>query len=310
MPKTSKRAKPKIASATTATNSNESMAAQPDEKFVASQDEVFELLRGESVFANSIGSGVLGLDQGSILREMSEARRSHLRFQMSEAGGKRTLEEAKRYIDIQESDELDQTLKRIWSQSVDQASWTDLMQVYRHSPAMAKRIWQLIKQEAAKELASGNRMAAALETVEWQRDTWQRAQFLAIREGFAAEWQPRGGIENALIDMMAQAFSEYLHWSSEVHKRTTTEMKILYDSEEERRALAERGHWVPPRLSEHQSVEHAMQMMDRFNRLFLRTLRQLRDLRRYSAPVTINNPKQVNIASDGGKQINVTPNDL
>ncbi|MDX2031597.1 MAG: hypothetical protein SF339_13055 [Blastocatellia bacterium] len=44
-----------------------------------------------------------------------------------------------------------------------------------------------------------------------------------------------------------------------------------------------------------------MQMADRFNRLFLRTLRQLRDLRRYSAPITINNPGQVNIAADGGK---------
>jgi hypothetical protein len=36
----------------------------------------------------------------------------------------------------------------------------------------------------------------------------------------------------------------------------------------------------------------------------LRTLRQLRDLRRYSMPVTINNPAQVNIAADGGQQVN------
>ena len=31
----------------------------------------------------------------------------------------------------------------------------------------------------------------------------------------------------------------------------------------------------------------------------------MRDLRRYSVPVTINNPKQVNIAADGGQQVNV-----
>ncbi len=48
---------------------------------------------------------------------------------------------------------------------------------------------------------------------------------------------------------------------------------------------------------------HTVKMTDRFNRIFMRTLRQLRDLRRYS--VTINNPKQVNIATDGGKQVNV-----
>jgi hypothetical protein len=41
-------------------------------------------------------------------------------------------------------------------------------------------------------------------------------------------------------------------------------------------------------------------MADRFNRLFLRTLRQLRDLRRFNLPVMINNPQQVNIAADGG----------
>ena len=37
----------------------------------------------------------------------------------------------------------------------------------------------------------------------------------------------------------------------------------------------------------------------------MRVLRQMRDLRRYSVPVTINNPKQVNIAADGGQQVNV-----
>ena len=37
-------------------------------------------------------------------------------------------------------------------------------------------------------------------------------------------------------------------------------------------------------------------MVDRFNRIFLRTLRALRDLRRYSPSVTIQNAGQVNIA--------------
>ncbi len=58
-------------------------------------------------------------------------------------------------------------------------------------------------------------------------------------------------------------------------------------------------------VSEQQDIEHAVQMADRFNRIFMRTLRQLRDLRRYS-PVTINNPNQVNIAANGGQQVNVS----
>ena len=36
----------------------------------------------------------------------------------------------------------------------------------------------------------------------------------------------------------------------------------------------------------------------------MRTLRQMRDLRRYAPAVTIAHAQQVNIAADGGRQIN------
>ena len=42
-------------------------------------------------------------------------------------------------------------------------------------------------------------------------------------------------------------------------------------------------------------------MVDRFNKLFLRTLRALRDLRRYAPTVMIYNAGQVNI---GQQQVN------
>ena len=42
-------------------------------------------------------------------------------------------------------------------------------------------------------------------------------------------------------------------------------------------------------------------MADRFQRMYMRTLRALRDLRRYSSKIMINNPAQVNI---GEKQFN------
>jgi len=71
------------------------------------------------------------------------------------------------------------------------------------------------------------------------------------------------------------------------------------------RARYDEGDWQPPRQTAAEYLEHTTQMADRFNRMFLRVLRQMRDLRRYSVPVTINNPKQVNIAGEGGKQVNV-----
>ena len=42
-------------------------------------------------------------------------------------------------------------------------------------------------------------------------------------------------------------------------------------------------------------------MVDRFNRLFLRTIRQLRDLRRYRKQIVINQAVQVSI---GHQQVN------
>ena len=43
-------------------------------------------------------------------------------------------------------------------------------------------------------------------------------------------------------------------------------------------------------------------MVDRFNRIFLRTLRALRDLRKHSPALIVQNAGQVNV---GDKQVNV-----
>lgn len=64
------------------------------------------------------------------------------------------------------------------------------------------------------------------------------------------------------------------------------------------------GYWTRPTITEVQSLGQAVQMADRWKRIYIRTLRQLRDLRRL-APVTINNAGQVNIAAEGGNQVNL-----
>ena len=62
----------------------------------------------------------------------------------------------------------------------------------------------------------------------------------------------------------------------------------------------EEAKWQPPRLSSSMAIDQAAGMLDRFNRMFMRTLRQLRDLRRYT--VVIQSADQVNI---GQQQVNV-----
>jgi hypothetical protein len=102
-----------------------------------------------------------------------------------------------------------------------------------------------------------------------------------------------------MVETLVQAHMCYNHWLGVAMNAA----EYSYNAVEQHNKREEK--WQPPRLSAAEMVENAMAMADRFNRLFLRTLRQMRDLRRYSVPVTINNPKQVNIAADGGQQVNL-----
>jgi hypothetical protein len=67
--------------------------------------------------------------------------------------------------------------------------------------------------------------------------------------------------------------------------------------------MHEARYYESLRVTTVEAIDQAAAMVDRFNRLFLRTLRQIRDLRRYSPSLVINNPSQVNIAN---QQVNTT----
>ena len=187
--------------------------------------------------------------------------------------------------------------ERVSESPNDQISWWDLSLLAEQSDVNATAIWERIKQAARDELSSGHRAGEVVECHLHSRP-FQRARFLAIRQAFIEEWKPRGGIEQALIDSMAQTYFSYLNWLG-IH---TTHSEI--EAEKENDYYQRRGKRKERPEYKLMHLEQSFQMAERFNRLFLRTLRQLRDLRRYSAPVTINNPKQVNIATDGGQQVN------
>jgi hypothetical protein len=124
-----------------------------------------------------------------------------------------------------------------------------------------------------------------------------------IREGFKNDWQPRGAVESGLVDMLAQTYVAWHYWLSRSFSIADNEATVSEQMAKTRRPYDDAGHWQPMRLSYADQLERMMQMADRFQRMYLRTLRQMRDLRRYSVPVTINNPVQVNI-NEGGQQVN------
>ncbi|QJW97261.1 hypothetical protein FTUN_4831 [Frigoriglobus tundricola] len=181
----------------------------------------------------------------------------------------------------------------------DQVSFFDLHQIARTDPDRAAARWEEIKRAALDELRTGHRAAAAAET--FNDNAWQRARFLALREDLSAEWQPRNGIERQLLDTMAQAQAGYLVW---LHRLTAYTSLESCTSD---RRIKDEGRWQPPRQSDADTTEQAAAMMDRFNRIFLRTLRALCDMRRHSTPVIVQNGGQMNVAQQQVNLSSVSP---
>ena len=175
--------------------------------------------------------------------------------------------------------------------------WRDLSYTEQLEPGAGFEVYDHIKQAARDELESGDRAAEVIASS--MTRPWIKARYLALRESFIADWKPTGSIETRLIEMMAQLYTEYEHWME------LSVQRVAFECQEERYQIETRGKWRAVSVNGDVHAQQAAEMADRYNRLFLRTLRQLRDLRRYVVPVTINNPQQVNIAAEGGQQVNV-----
>ncbi len=254
---------------------------------------------------------------GSLLREMQHAYLERVAYYRSTAGGSYSLEDARAaaYHQCKDVEEAKLELDKLRSYPLNIIGFVDLLPLMTIAPRMAEEFWDNMKVDALMEFESGHLASKALMPVSYMRTAWNAACYLGLRASLKHEWQPRGGIELSLIDMMAQAYLQFQHWLKEsVLRSQTSERQLHPDYVHWQRMKKPKekvfgfldGYWYRPFVSELTAIEHAAQMADRWNRIYMRTLRNLRDLRRYSVPVTINNPQQVNIAADGGQQVNVT----
>jgi hypothetical protein len=176
-----------------------------------------------------------------------------------------------------------------------EVTWGHMAALAEVNPDDALMLWQRVRQAADDELESGKRGA---KVVGHNADPYALAQYLAIRDAFADQWKPQGGIESAMIEMLAWAYSLQMYWSTTAHQRA---IGICDDQEKTLKRYASSG-WKSPHQSVADAIEQAHSLADGYNRQFLRVLRQLRDLRRY-APVVIQNAQQVNV---GSQQVNVS----
>ena len=179
-------------------------------------------------------------------------------------------------------------------------AWFHLALLEKDDPGAAARRWREAKEYALKELASGHRAAKSLAWTGSGDDPYTRARFLALRNSLIEDWKPRGAMERLLIDILAQIHTMHERWL-----RTATVWQVILADEQERElGKSDKNTDGPllPRLSAAKTIEQAMGMLERWNRIFVRTLRALRDLRRYSLHIQAG---QVNIAAAGGRQVNV-----
>jgi hypothetical protein len=179
--------------------------------------------------------------------------------------------------------------------SVEEIGWGHMSAVGEVNIEDACKLWGRVREAADDELESGKRGAK----IAGENTTpYSLAQYLAIRDSFADQWKPQGGIESAMVEMLSISYSLQMYWSTVAHERAMR----THDAQGDQVRRYESNGWKSPYQSEADAVDQAHRLADGYNRQFLRVLRQLRDLRRYT-PVVIQNAAQVNV---GNQQLNVS----
>jgi len=227
----------------------------------------------------------------SIVQEMAQAFIGTIEFYKADYGGAKPHDEAVKEV-LSMNERRREYVEGLQPEKVD---WTHIAAVAEISMNDGLILWAKVREASDEELESGRRAAKVTGD---NIQPYALAQFLAIRDSFADQWQPNGGIESAMIDMLTIAFSLQMYWSTIAHQRA---FQTHNDQHKEIEKLESAG-WKSPYQYQANAVEQAHRLADGYNRQFLRVLTQLRDLRRYAPVVIQNNGGQVNV---GAQQINV-----
>jgi len=175
-------------------------------------------------------------------------------------------------------------------------SWSIMGELEDSEPGSFAILWERMKEVARDELESGQRAAAV---ACGQDSPLNRARFLVLREKYIDEWQPRNVLESQLIDAICQAQTIREYWMKLATERVATECMV------ERFTIELHGKRREHIIDGTESAREAREEAERWDRVFLRSIRALRDLRRYAAAVIVNNQGgQVNVATDQSQQTN------
>ena len=171
--------------------------------------------------------------------------------------------------------------------------WDDMRRMEKAETGSSEKIRELLLRQARAEIKDGRRGARAV--AYGTLTPLDEARYLALVEELSEGWNPRNGIERTLIEQMAQAHIQYLHWQHRLNKISSG----MAWEEPKRPSASGKEPWLA-RVTQSEAANQAANMADRSQRMFLRTQRALRDLRRHS--VTIERVDQLNM---GEQQVNI-----
>ena len=181
--------------------------------------------------------------------------------------------------------------------SPEDLTWNAIGQLEDAEPGSFATLWERTKQYARDELESGQRAASV--AIGDDRPL-TRARFLVLREKYIDELQPRNVLESQMIDAICQAQTIREYWMKLATERVAVECEV------ERFEIEVRGKRRDVTIDGSESARDAREEAERWDRVWVRAVRALRDLRRYTTPVIVNNQGgQVNVATDGSQQANM-----
>jgi hypothetical protein len=193
----------------------------------------------------------------------------------------------------------------------DMLDFTDLALLQKADPGLAAATWQRVREAARQDLEAGHHAARRVEDPAAR--PYDRAAFLVLREALVAEWQPRGATEMLLIDGLTQAFMMRNGWlaqsldyedpvSDRPEPRPGEKPHERANREREEEHCRRMEAMLPPRITAVEATERATAMVERWDRMIIRTVRALRDLRKQTVVIE-NHGGQVNVAEM--QQVNV-----
>ena len=172
---------------------------------------------------------------------------------------------------------------------VDKIDYFDLERLVAFDPELAQAKWDEMRRVAREQLASGWRCSRAFQMS--GSSAWERACYLAIRQGLRDSWPPRNQGEALLIDEMAQYELTRHQWLQILALKSTDPRTITALERDWERKIPKRN------VSALDATREALSMVQRMQQLYQNALRMLMRLRQSAPPVIVRNAAQVNVAA-------------